>query len=130
MTTSEKENSIGAVSVTPFINVLVWVKLLEDGVSYDVRCEPSTLKVRQKDTVINYQIVHTYGQDIIFSGLDVTPPDLNQISTPSISSSGKLLTVSDANTYDGWLSLYLEFTDKSLGRSFVHDPQVRNEPDL
>lgn len=129
MTNAGKESSTAAISVTPFINVLVWVKLLENGVDYYVRCEPHVPKVMQKDTVINYQIVDTYGQDIVFSGLDVTPDDLNQISIPSISTSGKLLTVSDANTYNGWLSLYLEFTDNSLGRSFKHDPQVRNEAD-
>ena len=126
MTDSDKENLGGAIAATPFINVLVWVKSLGDG-KYDVRCEPHALKVMQADTVINYQIVETYGQDIIFSGLDVTPKDIHQISDPSISKSGKLLTVSDANTYDGWLSLFLEFTDKTLGRSFKHDPQVRNE---
>lgn len=130
MNNAGKESSTAAISVTPFINVLVWVKLLENGVDYHVRCEPHVPNVLQKDTVINYQIVDTYGQDIVFSGLDVTPKDLNQISIPSISTSGKLLTVSDANTYKGWLSLYLEFTDKSLGRSFKHDPQVHNESDV
>jgi hypothetical protein len=129
MTTAGKESSTVAISVTPFINVFVWVKLLDNGVDYDVRCEPHVPKVLQKDTVINYQIVDTYGQDIIFSGLDVTPKELNQISNPSISKSGKLLTVSDANTYNGLLSLYLEFQDNSLGRKFIHDPQVRNDSD-
>lgn len=117
------------VSITPFINVTVRVKPKENQEGYDVSCEPNALVVVQKDTVINYQIVDTYGQDIVFSGLDVTPPDLDQISAPSISYSGKLLTVSDANTYNGLLSLFLEFTDKSLGRKFKHDPQVHNEAD-
>lgn len=127
MTAINKDNLAGAIAVTPFINVLVWVKLLDNDDGYHVRCEPHALKVMQADTIINYQIVDTYGQDIIFSGLDVTPKDINQISVPSISQSGKLLTVSDANTYNGWLSLFLEFTDRTLGRSFQHDPQVRNE---
>ncbi|TFW13844.1 hypothetical protein [Duganella callida] len=119
-----------AVSITPFINVLVWVKRKVNEPGYDVRCEPEAPKVVQQDTVINYQIVDTYGQDIVFSGLDVSPPDVNQISPPSISYSGKLLTVNDANTYDGWLSLYLEFTDRTEGVRFKHDPQVRNEPEI
>lgn len=116
-----------AISITPFINVLVWVKKKENEDGYDVFCEPKAPRVVQKDTVINYQIADTFGQDIVFSGLDVTPKDVNQISTPSISQSGKLLTVNDANTYNGWLNLFLEFTDKSLGRTFIHDPQVRND---
>lgn len=127
MNAANKENLAGAIAPTPFINVMVWVKLLDNDDGYEVRCEPHALKVVQADTVINYQIVNTYGQDIIFSGLDVTPKDVNQISSPSISKSGKLLTVSDANTYNGWLNLFLEFTDRTLSRSFKHDPQVRNE---
>lgn len=119
-----------AYSITPFINVQVWVKKKNDEEGYEVRCEPSVPKVVQKDTVINYQIVDTYGQDIVFSGLEVTPADLNQISTPSISQSGKLLTVSDANTHCCWISLNLEFTNRTLGHSFSHDPQVRNDPDV
>ena len=117
------------VSITPFINVLVWVKRKDDQSGYDVTCQPAIPLVAQPDTVINYQIVDTYGQDIIFSGLDVTPSDVNQISLPSISVSGKLLTVNDANTYKGWLSLFLEFNDLSAGIRFKHDPQVRNDPE-
>jgi hypothetical protein len=118
-----------AVTVTPFINVLVWVKLNDAQDGYDVHCEPKALKVVQRDTVVNYQIVDTYGQDIVFSGLEVTPLDNNQISTASISCSGKLLTVSDANTNNDVLSLFLEFTDNTLGRKFKHDPQIRNDSD-
>lgn len=116
-----------AFSVTPFINVLVWVKKKDNGDGYDVRCEPSAIKVRQTDTVINYQIVETYGEDIVFSGLDIKPADLKQISTPSISESGKLLTVSDANTHHCCLHMYLQFTNRTAGHSFMHDPQVENE---
>lgn len=119
-----------AYSITPFINIQVWVKKNKNGDGYDVRCEPTVPKVVQKDTVINYQIVDTYGEDIVFSGVVVTPEGLNQISEPSISQSGKLLTVSDANTHCCWLNLDLEFTNKTLGLSFAHDPQVRNEPDV
>ncbi len=118
-----------AVSITPFINVLVWVKKQTEGDGYDVRCEPAAPMVVQPDTVINYQIVDTYGQDIVFSGLDVLPEGVEQISIPSISFSGKLLTVNDANTYSGWLNLYLEFADRTAGVKFKHDPQVRNEPE-
>jgi hypothetical protein len=118
------------VAITPFINVLVRVKLNKEKSGYDVHCEPEAPLILQKDTVINYQITDTGGQDIVFSGLDVTPPDLKQISTPSISFSGKLLTVNDANTYKGWLSLFLEFTDRTAKTTFKHDPQVRNEPEV
>lgn len=114
-------------SVTPFVNVLVWVKKKEKEDGYETRCEPSAVKILQRDTVINYQIVDTYGEDIVFSGLEVSPKDLNQLSIPSISTSGKLLTVSDANTHCCNLNLLLEFTEKSSGKTFKHDPQVQNE---
>lgn len=117
-----------AISVTPFINVMLWVKLTDEG-TYDVRYEPVAPLIVQPDTVINYQIVETYGQDIVFSGVEVTPPDLDQISS-AVSCSGKLLTVNDANTYKGWLSLNLEFTDKTRQVKFNHDPQVRNDPQI
>lgn len=116
-----------AYPITAFINIQVWVKKNTDQSGYEVRCEPVVPMVVQKDTVINYQIVETYGQDIVFSGLEVTPDGLNQISLPSISLSGKQLTVSDANTQCCRLNLFLEFTDKTLGHSFKHDPQVEND---
>jgi len=118
-----------AVSITPFVNILVWVKKKEGEEKYEVRCEPSVPKVLQRDTVINFQIVETYGQDIVFTGLEVLPKDLNQISAPAISPSGKLLTVSDANTCSCLLHLNLEFTDNTAGHRFMHDPQVQNDTD-
>lgn len=119
-----------AYSITPFINVQVWVKKKSDGTGYEVRSEPAVPMVVQKDTVINYQIVDTFGEDIVFSGLEVTPVDLNQISIPSISASGKLLTVSDANTQCCRLNLNLEFTDKSQSVRFMHDPQIQNDTEI
>lgn len=116
-----------SVSITPFINVLVWVKKNDGQDTYNVRCEPSVPKVLQKDTVINFQIADTDGQDIVFSGLAVTPKDSNQISSPAISPSGKLLTVSDACTHNCWLNLNLEFTNNTAGHKFMHDPQVQND---
>lgn len=116
-----------AYPITPFINVQVWVNKKADQSGYEVRCEPLVPMVMQKDTVINYQIVDTFGADIVFSGLEVTPVGLNQISVPTISQSGKLLTVSDANTKCCRLSLNLEFTDKSQGLRFMHDPQIQND---
>jgi hypothetical protein len=118
-----------AVPITPFINVLVRVKRKDATDSYSVHCEPEAPLIVQPDTVINYQIVDS-DPEIIFSGLEVNPPDLNQISAPSISYSGKLLTVNDANTYKGWLSLFLEFTNSETKLTFKHDPQVRNDPEV
>ncbi|TYQ21283.1 UNVERIFIED_ORG: hypothetical protein JN05_00239 [Zoogloea ramigera] len=116
-----------SISTTPFINVLVRVKKHQDADTYDVTCEPSIPKVVQKDTVINFQIVDTFGQDIVFSGLTVTPKESNQISAPAISTSGKLLTVSDSCSHNCWLNLNLEFTNKTAGHRFMHDPQVEND---
>ena len=116
-----------AYPITPFINIQVWVNKKSDATGYEVRCEPNVPMVLQKDTVINYQIVDTFGEDIVFSGLEVTPLGLNQISIPTISQSGKLLTVIDANTECCRLNLNLEFTNRSQGVQFMHDPQVQND---
>lgn len=116
-----------SIATTPFINISVRVKKNQDDDTYNVICEPNTPRVVQKDTVINFQIIDTYGEDIVFSGLSVTPKESNQISNPAISTSGKLLTVSDSCSHNCWLNLNLEFTDKAAGHSFIHDPQVEND---
>ncbi|MYM31242.1 hypothetical protein GTP58_23160 [Duganella sp. CY15W] len=114
------------ISVTPFINILVWVKRNANG-GYDVTYQPAVPLVVQPDTVINYQIVDTYGENIIFSGLSVAPIEPKQISY-AVSVSGKVLSANDANTYSGILSLNLQFTNPTRGETFTHDPQIRNEP--
>jgi len=112
---------------TQFINVMVKVKAGATPGTYDVHTAPKIPLVTQRDTVINYQLYDDDNQGIHFTGLDVTPPDNNQLSPASLSISRKQLTLSDANTESITFNINLLFSDGKT--TFSHDPQIRNEPD-
>lgn len=114
-------------SATAFIDIIVTVKHSTIPGKYDVHTEPPAPIVTETDTVINYHIFDPEGNNIVFSGMSVKPHDNNQLSAPSVSVSGQLLTFSDANTKKMTLDINLKFKDK-LGLEFMHDPQVKNEP--
>jgi hypothetical protein len=111
---------------TQFINVMV--KVTGKSGDYKVTTAPVTPYVTQRDTVINYQLYDTDGQDIILTGATFTPADNDQLSNWTISPSGKVLTFSDANTEKMILGVTLSLTDPS-GHTFLHDPQVQNTPE-
>lgn len=111
-----------------FQNVLVWVKPKADKPGkYEVSTEPAIPVITQQDTVINYQIVDTDGYPIIFTGMSVKPKENGQLSSPSVSVDGRLLTFNDLNTIKMMLNITLHFKDKD-GIEFSHDPQVSNDP--
>ncbi|MDP3670053.1 MAG: hypothetical protein Q8R69_10245 [Telluria sp.] len=119
------------IPVTPFINIQVTVVQKPSGTgseSYDVFCNPESITVTAPDSVINYQLVEPTPQEIVFSGVDTKPDHNHQLSAATISVSGKLLTLSDANTKDQILDLTLKFHDKR-GKEIAFDPQVINRPD-
>jgi len=119
------------IPATPFINIQVTVLQKPSGTgssSYDVSCNPESITVTQPDSVINYQLVEPTPQEIEFSGVDTKPDHNHQLSAATISVSGKLLTLSDANTKDQILDLTLKFHDKQ-GNKISFDPQVINRPD-
>lgn len=114
------------IASTPFINVLVKVRPgIGEGI-YIVHTAPEAPYVTQPDTVINYQLYDTNGEDIVFTGMTVLPTDNDQLSAASLSKSGKQLTFSDANTAPLTLSIKLNF--KGPHGEFMHDPQVVNDP--
>ena len=115
---------------TSFVNILVSVKpsITTPG-TYDVVTAPAVPVITETDTVINYQIFATDGYDIIFKGMCVKPEVNNQLSPASVSTSGKLLTFSDANTENMDLNITLKFIDKQKPElEFSHDPQIINHP--
>ncbi len=114
-------------SATAFIDILVSVKPGDRPGKYIVHTEPPAPLVTESDTVINYQIIDTDGYDIVFTGMAVKPENNNQLSTASVSVSGKLLTFSDANSEKLTLAINLKFKDKD-GLEFSHDPQIQNDP--
>ncbi|MYM67775.1 hypothetical protein GTP45_13150 [Pseudoduganella sp. FT55W] len=115
---------------TSFVNILVFVKPNPAKPSgFDVSTSPAIPVITEADTVINYQIFDSAGYDIIFTGADVTPTDNAQLTSPSVSLSGKLLTISDANTKPLMLSVNLKFQIRGKSDSkFEHDPQISNNP--
>lgn len=115
------------IASTPFINILVKVKPGSAPGTYKVETAPAVLCIKQPDTIINYQIYDSGSNDIVFTGMTVTPSDNDQLSPASVSISGKQLTFSDANTSKMTLNITLNFKDES-GVEFMHDPEVENEP--
>lgn len=114
-------------SCTQFINVMVKVRPGDQKGEYKVHTAPASLCVTEPDTVINYQIYDSGEYDITFTGMTVIPVQNYQLSTPTVSISGKQLTFVDANTARVTLDITLEFQDQH-GVRFTHDPQVKNDP--
>lgn len=114
-------------ATTQFINVVVKVTPGETAGQYNVETAPAIPYVTQPDTVVNYQIYETDGLNIIFTGMTVTPVNNHQLSSASVSVSGKQLTFSDSNTHPVTLNVTLNFKDED-GKEFMHDPQIKNDP--
>ncbi len=112
---------------TQFINVLV--KVTGKPGAYKVTTAPAIPYVTQPDTVINYQLYDTGGEDILLTGAIYDPEDNDQLSNWTVSPSGKVLTFSDANTKKMSLGVTLTFADPN-GDEFTHDPQVQNTPEV
>jgi len=114
-----------------FINVKVKVKHTPhgDGNSadrrYHVKCKPDRFPVYTGDAVINYQLVSA-PDGIVFDGFDRSKsyPD-RQMSQPSISVDGKMMTFSDRNTEKEPVLIILRFRDKSI---ILYDPEATNDP--
>lgn len=116
---------------TAFLNVQVTAQPHVDPATgkttYDVRFTPPSLTVTEFDTVINYQLVTPTPQGVTFKSVTVRPGRDDQLSEPTISESGKMVTFSDANTKRADFHLTLHFHD-TKGVHFAVDPEVTNEP--
>lgn len=115
---------------TSFVNILVFVKpSTSPNKKFDVVTAPAAPTITETDTVINYQIFDSSGFDIVFTGATFYPAINDQLSPPTISVSGKLLTFSDANTKKIDLGVTLNFLNKDASKDeFSHDPQIINSP--
>ncbi|HEX8610831.1 MAG TPA: DP-EP family protein [Telluria sp.] len=108
---------------TEFLNVQVTAIETSPG-KFAATFDPETLNVHRKDCVINYQLINSTG--ITFTGLTVDPADNDQFSVPSVSKSGKMITLSDANTDHKTFHISLLLTGKKNGNV---DPEVINQPE-
>ncbi|WP_432377323.1 hypothetical protein [Duganella sp. P38] len=119
------------IASTPFINVSVKVRPGSVPGTYKVETAPAVLSIKQPDTVINYQIVDSGENNIVFNRknpMTVVPADNDQLSPPAAGISGKVLSFNDANTSKMTININLNFVDER-GVEFSHDPEVDNDPD-
>ena len=91
---------------------------------FTVVCHPPVVTSPLGDSVINYRLVSPTPPGIVFLGIDKSRPyTLNQLSTPSISADGKMMTLSNRNTVDEVILVMLRFRDDTIS---IYDPEVTN----
>lgn len=117
---------------TPFLNVQVTAipEKTQAGEKrrYKTTFHPEKLVVTEPDTVINYQLVEPTPPDVQFRKVVIKPGREDQLSEPTISESGKLVTFSNANTRKVTFNLTLHFKDESE-TEFAVDPEMENQPE-
>lgn len=115
---------------TEFINIQVIAIPKKDSqsgkVTYSTTFNPTSVIVKEIDTVLNYQLISPTPSGVRFSKVKINQKT-TQLSEPSISLSGKLITFSDANTTKETISLTFHFIDND-GVEFLVDPDIDNEP--
>lgn len=120
------------VTPTAFVNVLVTaiptVDTKTGNITYATTFSPDAVRVRQNDTVISYQLVEPTPKGVRIASVDVKPEHSGQVSTPTISTTGKIATFIDANTAKENFNITLHFED-SDGIKFSVDPEVGNDPE-
>src|SRR5471030_2990721 len=114
-----------------FHNIKVKIKFMPDGNGntadnrYKVKGKPSHIPVHHGDAVLNYQLVSA-PKGIVFDGFDkISSNPGHQLSKPSISADGKMMTFSDRNSENEAILIILKFRDNSV---ILFDPEVTNEP--
>lgn len=94
---------------------------------YHVTCHPAALVVSQLNSILNFQLIAPTPDGVKFASISKHKPiPVTQLSNPSISLDGKLMTLCDANTVAEPIDVTFHFTDGP--HTFTFDPQVQNEP--
>lgn len=110
-----------------FCNVLVTAVPSSKPGIYTVTCFPEKIPVIGP-TIVNFQLIAPTPADVEFlSKIGKSPSDKRQLSNPSVSTDGKMLTLSDVCTWMGEIDTTLYVTDKDKGDQGF-DPQIRNDP--
>jgi len=89
---------------------LITVTKLDDG-TYDATYEPKIIDVTDSDTILSFKLAHA-PDDVIIRSVSINPEDQDQLSTPSISKSGKHVTLSDINTVRETFNLNFTYGSK------------------
>ena len=107
------------------LNMLVIAMPSNDGSgTYQVTCNPPSLVVTQPNTIISFQLIGPTPTNVLFTGFYETGIPVQQMSLPSITNDGKLMTSIDANSAAGTIDVTLHFKDSEVQFSF--DPQIHN----
>lgn len=119
-------------STPVFFNIQVVVSRNAPGVEppYVSTSYPARITVSTPDAVIAYQLVDPTPPDIRIIGYSLVDPDryMPQLSAPTVSLNGRLMTLVDLNSIQAQLHLNLEFADRD-GTRIIHDPQITNDPE-
>jgi hypothetical protein len=92
---------------------------------YSVACNPEQQVVYFGDAVINYRLVPPTPDHIVFAGFEkVKPNSERQLSSPSLSVDGKMMTFSDRHTVDEPILIILKFKSNEI---IMYDPEVQNQ---
>jgi hypothetical protein len=125
-------NNSETVAVPPFKNVEVTAipEVSPNGqVTYKLSFAPPKLHIKDPDTVINYQLVGKTPADVRFTGLTIEPTGTDQFSHAAVSQSGKMITLSDANTLRNTFKVKLAFSNKEALLVMTEtEPEIENEP--
>lgn len=96
------------------------------GGKWRVTCTPYSMPVYTGDAILNYQLVSPTPSGIVFAGYDACAPlPGRELSRPSISVDGKMMTLSDRNSKGETILITLRFKDVM---EILYDPEVPNNP--
>ncbi|GAB3413870.1 hypothetical protein NX774_00850 [Massilia agilis] len=131
MAITSNTDSSGVVPAPEFHNITVVVEPVSDGSGnagggkWKVTCTPYSSPVFTGDAILNYQLVAPTPSGIVFAGYEACAPlPGRQLSKPSISVDGKMMTFSDRNSKGEVILVTLRFKDIM---EILYDPEVPND---
>lgn len=122
-----QNTSLAAPVVQVQVIALPSVDPITKKVKYDTTFSPVAIKVTAPDTILSYELVSPTPAGVQFKSVKVKGKKPDQISAPTISQSGKVMVMTDSNTFKEVLNLTIRFKD-SDALEFDVDPEVENDP--
>ncbi|GAB3438737.1 hypothetical protein NX773_07125 [Massilia solisilvae] len=131
MSDTNNPNSTSTVAAPSFHNITVVVVPTPDGSGnagggkWKVTCSPYSCPVFTGDAILNYQLVAPTPSGIVFAGYEACAPlPGRELSRPSISVDGKMMTFSDRNSKGETILVTLRFKDIM---EILYDPEIPND---
>ncbi|MDP9107456.1 MAG: hypothetical protein M3N23_00110 [Pseudomonadota bacterium] len=96
------------------------------GGKYNVVYGTASVTENTPNAVLSYELTDPTPPEIRFIGVHIAGEGaIKQMSRPTISPDGRMLTLIDANTVATTMNLTFKWEDRTV---FEHDPQVSNVP--